>query len=432
MGADQDDERDEASDGMPEAEAEAKPEPDPKPQPDVGAALANVALVPAATAHAPAAEAFPTRAWAAPLLRLDQKWSRFEVKLATVVLLGQIAALVLWVMLKGLASEYQPPAGGGVGAAFTTGNRSGLIVRALVASVGLGTLTYALLRGKVSERRRVLATSGVVLFGVLSARLWASAGATYFSNLLNWMQSASTLTLIGGLNRVATRLTLWLALLGGAIATSQGKHINVDVVMRFLGPRLRVIVAVIGWVAASIVCGAAVWGFVDDIAIGHFLAPADATPRAKLSHVAHEMGSDFFLLRRQITLDFKSLPHVLSGEPYNEYLHPKEWNEWMRGADWGARFAPDDVKLLDLPETDPRMTRLPIISIPGSAENVPGLLVRDFDFVVPFGLLILAIRFLMRSVLALAGQVRVDPDAAHGDDGIEAAQSELHPKTGAA
>ncbi len=389
---------------------------------EVSAAAAPEELVPMVSAHAaPAPPAFPVRAWAAPLLRLDQVWSRFEVKLATGVLLGQIGALVLWVVLKGLASEYQPGAG----------NRSGLVIRAVLASVGLGTLTYVLLRKRVEHRQRVLITTLVVLFGVLTARFWASAGAAYFSNLLIWMQSASTLTLIGGLNRVATRLTLWLALLGGAIATSQGKHINIDVVMRFLTPRLRVVVASIGWLTTSVVCTAAVWGFVDDIAIGHFLAPADATPRQKLAHVAHEMGNDMFLMRRQMTLDLKSLPHVLAGDRYNEYLHAPEWNAWLRGAEssWNARFKPEDVKLLEMPETTPPVSRQPIISIPGSAENVPGLLVRDFDFIVPFGLLVLAIRFLMRAILALTGHVRVDPDSAHGDEEIEAAQAKLHGPT---
>lgn len=414
MASDENDEGGETSKGSreptPAPEAETPPE-----------------LVPMVSAHAaPAPPAFPVRAWAAPLLRFDQAWSRFEVKLATGVLLGQIAALVLWVVLKGLASEYQPGAG----------NRSGLVVRAVLASVGLGTLAYVLLRKRAEHRQRVLITTLVVLFGVLTARFWASAGAAYFSNLLNWMQSASTLTLIGGLNRVATRLTLWLALLGGAIATSQGKHINVDVVMRFLSPRLRVVVASIGWLTTSVVCTAAVWGFVDDIAIGHFLAPAEATPREKLAHVGHEMGNDMFLMRRQMTLDLKSLPHVLAGDRYNDYLHAREWNAWLRDAEssWNSRFKPEDVKLLEMPESDLAVSRQPIISIPGSAENVPGLLVRDFDFIVPFGLLVLAIRFLMRAILALTGHVRVDPDSAHGDEEIEAAQTKLHgePTKGAA
>ena len=64
-----------------------------------------------------------------------------------------------------------------------------------------------------------------------------SATRSYFSNALNWLQSASTLTLLGGLRGLATRFTLWLALLGASLATAQGKHINVDVVMRFLTPR---------------------------------------------------------------------------------------------------------------------------------------------------------------------------------------------------
>ncbi|MFO0673698.1 MAG: TRAP transporter small permease subunit [Polyangiaceae bacterium] len=378
-------------------------------------------LVPAAVVHPEPPPAMPKQAWAAPLLRIDQAWAAFEVKLATAVLVAEVVALVAWVTLKGLAAEYQA----------SSANRTGLVVRAVLGGVALGLVVRRVLAGRVAERQRSIATTLAVIGGALAARLWANAGAPYFANLLNWFQSASTLTLIGGLSGVATRLTLWLALLGGAIATSQGKHINVDVVMRFLSPRLRVIVASVGWIAASIVCTTAVWGFVDDIAIGHFLAPADAPPKEKLSHVAHESRTDLFLLGRQISLDLKSLPHVVTGEPYSGFLKAKEWNEWLRAGDWSSRFKPDDVKLLELPD-DQAAARLPIITVPGSSENVPGLLVRDFDLIVPFGLLVLAIRLLLRAVLALTGHVRVDPDAAHGDEDIEAAQSALHSRKGQA
>lgn len=374
-------------------------------------------LVPAPAVHVPPPPPpFPVRAWALPLLRFDQAWARFEVKLATAVLLAEIVALIAWVVLRGLSTEYQA----------SSGNRSGLILRAVLAAVVLGSLTYGVIAKRWPERRRVLTTTCVVLGSLLSARVWASAGASYFSNLLNWMQSASTLTLVGGLNGLATRLTLWLALLGGAIATSQGKHINVDVVMRFIGPRARIIVAVVGWLAASVVCAAAVWGFIDDIAIGHFLAPQTASPGEKVSHVLHEMGTDLFLLGRQISLDLRSIPHVLVGDKYSDYLHPQAWNDWVRNADWAGHFAPDDVQTLIMDESNASISRLPVISIPGSAENVPGLLVRDFDLILPFGLVVLAVRFLIRSILALTGHVRVDPDAAHGDEDVEAVQAKLH------
>jgi hypothetical protein len=44
------------------------------------------------------------------------------------------------------------------------------------------------------------------------------------------------------------------------------------------------------------------------------------------------------------------------------------------------------------------------------------LLVREANFVFAFGLLVIGLRFLLRSLLAIAGWVKVDPNAAHGDE----------------
>ena len=166
------------------------------------------------------------------------------------------------------------------------------------------------------------------MVGLAAGRLWANGGVEYFSNLLNWMQNASLLMLIGGLRGVVTRLTLWLALLGGSIATGKGKHINIDVVMRFLSPKMRVPVAVLGWLAAAVMCLAGSWGFVDHIAIALFhVQPFEARARAprtrgsskmcptpageKISgEVLHDMGTDLFVIRRQLSLDVGSFPRV--------------------------------------------------------------------------------------------------------------------------
>ena len=72
-------------------------------------------------------------------------------------------------------------------------------------------------------------------------------------------------------------------------------------------------------------------------------------------------------------------------------------------------------------ETDANATRLPIVNIPGTGEDTNGLLRRDADFIFPFGLLMIALRFLIRSILAIAGYIKVDPDAVHGDPEILAA-----------
>ena len=118
----------------------------------------------------------------------------------------------------------------------------------------------------------------------------------------------------------------------------------------------------------------------------------------------------------------KSFPRVVSGEKYNEYLHAKDWNAWLGEAPWATHYPAAEVAGLRVPE-DSSETRLPIISIPGSAENVPGLLTRELNFIFPFGLLMIGLRFILRSLLAISGQIIVDPDAAHGEEDVEA----VHP-----
>jgi hypothetical protein len=288
----------------------------------------------------------------------------------------------------------------------------------------------------------VLVTSSTVL-GLVLGRLWANVGVEYFSNVLNWMQNASLLMLIGGLRGVVTRLTLWLALLGGSLATAKGKHINIDIVMRFLTPTMRVPVAVLGWLVAAVMCVSGAWGFVDHIGIALFhvrangacmedrvdpasvrIAPRDCPlpPTEKLAQIAHAMRTDLFLVGRQLSLDARTLPRVVVGIRYNQYLTSAGWNAWVRGADWGAHFPPEAAVGLMAPEgpddADPGETRLPAVSIPGG-EEVRGLLVKDADFVFPFGLLMIAGRFLLRALLVVAGYVSVDPDLAHEEDDEE-------------
>ncbi len=380
------------------------------------------------------------KAWGQPLMRMDQAWTRLESRLCAWLLVAEIAALCLWIALKGLSAEYQTAGTG-------EKNVSGLVFRSLLTAVALGLGAHFATRPKVAEghkdfpatqkRHRIVVTSSVFA-GLILGRLWANAGVEYFSNLLNWMQNASLLMLIGGLRGVVTRLTLWLALLGGSIATAKGKHINIDVVMRFLTPKMRIPVAVLGWVAAAVMCLSGAWGFVDHIGIALFhMKPSEAckddpavecrVPASeKLGHIAHEMGTDLFLVGRQLSLDVRTLPRVVFGTKYSEYFTAGDWNTWVKGADWSAHFPPEAVAGLLTPEERASDKHLPAVSIPGG-EEARGLLIKDADFVFPFGLLMIALRFLLRAVLVLAGHIRVDPDLAHEEDEVE----EAHPESAA-
>jgi hypothetical protein len=363
--------------------------------------------------------------WGEPLKRFDRAWTRLESRLAAWVLMAEIVALCLWIALKGLSAEYQSAGSG-------EKNVSGLVFRSLLTAVALGLGAHFLARPKSgasgaglrAQQRHSVAVISSVFAGLVLGRLWANVGVEYFSNVLNWMQSASILMLIGGLRGVVTRLTLWLALLGGSIATAKGKHINIDVVMRFLTPKMRVPVAVLGWVTAAVMCVSGAWGFVDHIGIALFhTKPSGGCPAGeKLAQIAHEMGTDLFLVGRQLSLDGRTFPRVVVGTRYNEYLTNGDWNSWLKGADWGAHFPSDAVAGLFAPDGREEEKHLPAISVPGG-EEVRGLLIKDADFVFPFGLLMIACRFLLRALLVVSGHVRVDPDLAHEEDEVE----ESHP-----
>ena len=371
-------------------------------------------------------DALPVRAWGAPLARLDAAWTRLESKLVVIVLLLEILALTLWIAMRGLSTDHT-----------AAGNNSGLVFRSLLTATALAIVAHFATRASEDATGDALARAkkkhdAVVMVafvaGLLLGRAWVHVGVHSASNLLNWLQNASVLALFGGLRGVATRLTLWLALLGASLATAKGKHIGVDVLVRFIPAKLRLYTTLFGWLLAAVVCLAGAVGFVDYIAIAEFRnvaekpCPGDAGKMCetgagdKWSNVKTRAGRDLFLLGRQTSLDFKTLPHVLAGENFDKWMTPADWNAWLKGGDWSEHFAPEAVEQLTLTETDPSFRCTPIVSAPGSGESPRGLLTREATFIVPFGLIMIGLRFLLRILLALSGRVRVDPDAAHADD----------------
>jgi C4-dicarboxylate transporter DctM subunit len=348
-------------------------------------------------------------AWGPALARIDASWQRVESWLCVTVLVAEISSLTLWVVLKGLSTD------------SAYGDRSGLACRSLLSVACLGTAGHLVSRRALRARpaiHRAVVVAGLAA-GVGAARLWAHTGMQASSNALNWLQNASSLMLIGGLRALATRLTLWLALLGASLATSLGKNIHVDVVVRHVPRRFRAAIAIAGWLAAAVVCAAGAAGFVDYIAISDFRAAAshpcredasracDAPVSERLATVGRGLSADFFVLGRQASLDIRTVPHVLSGEAYDGWMTATEWNAWLDGADWTTHFDRAAVDALRMDPAAPSATRAPQVACPGTGDEPGGLLIRDLNLVFPFGLAILAIKFLLRVLLVLAGQLEV-------------------------
>ncbi len=366
------------------------------------------------------------RAWGAPLKRFDDWWTRVDTRLCVGVLGAQIVFLVVWAVLKSLTRD------------FSKGDSSSAtVVRILLTLAAAGGMAHVV--GRV-QRARAAGDSGkqwvkhalviapFLLLAYVALRSWSASSVTYTSNFLNWMQNASILSFLGGLRGLVTRLTLWLALLGASIATSKGKHINVDLVVRLLKPKMRIPAAVVSGVAAIAVCLGAVYAFVDSIAIAQFHAPAtqacsagsaeqcETTVGEKLAVMKAQVAKDFFLFGRQLSLDLKTAPKVIAGEPYDKYMTPPMWNAWLREADWTAYYPKEAVDGQLLDEKDAERRRLPAVNVPGAAEATFGMLLRELNFVFPFGMLMIALRFLVRILLIVSRHATVDPDATHGDE----------------
>lgn len=369
-----------------------------------------------AAAKSPAPPPSRGAAWGAPLLRLETSWTKLETRLITWVLVAQLVVMVLWVLLSGLASPVQ------------SGNASGHVMRAVIGMIALATLGWVATRKQSLNVRRGAAGLGM-LIGILIAGAWRTVGVDYFDNLRSWLQEGSVLTLMGGLRGVATRLTLWLALLGGSLATGAGKHINIDVIFRFVPARFRLPIAVVNYLAAALMCFGAVWGFFDHLAIESFGAKADDTVSAKVSISLDHMGDHFFLTRKQMGLDVRAFPHVIKGDRYDQWMSAKAWNEWVKDAGFEDRYPKELMESVVVPEDAP--PHAPLVVAP-DGETTRGILVHDLSLVFPFGMLAIALRFLLRALLALSRQIEIDPDAAHKEEIGQHTTTAAEPKKGGA
>src|SRR6185503_1729868 len=78
--------------------------------------------------------------WAEPVARFEARWTWFESRLITFVLLWQLAALVSWVFLNGLSESVSESAG--------------VVFRAVLGAVVFGAGAWFIGRKLPEERRR--------------------------------------------------------------------------------------------------------------------------------------------------------------------------------------------------------------------------------------------------------------------------------------
>jgi hypothetical protein len=356
--------------------------------------------------------------------RLELAWSRAELGTSLAVVTLLVGSLLAWVALKGLSSR------------TTDTFIAGFVFRALSSAAVVGALVHRLGRGsRLAWPAALLAAA--------AAWPWRDAGTDYFANLLGWLQDGSLLTWFGGLRGLGTRLTLWLALLGASLATASGRHVTIDLLTRALGEaarrpfgaqedrpgdptvarrarpkrgghandehrscaggpseerrreparrseriarrsRLGHLFGALGGVVAAIVCFAAAWGFFDFSAVDAFGASPRASALEKASAVATGLGRHLDFAARQGRIDLAMASKVLRGLPWSRTLTGAEWNDLLGAA----------PELQAQRELDPGALRSPLLSRPEEASR--GLLVKDFNLIVPFGLVMIALRFLL-------------------------------------
>lgn len=211
--------------------------------------------------------------WAKPFVLIDAAWTRVETYLVLILLLLAILYMGGWVSLNAFHTK------GGKLAKYP-----GSV--ALFASFASFAAWIAKKQG-----RKLTGLIAPLVLGAFGALLLSVSGKlTYFANVSSWLTDGSTLRLIGTPAIVSSRLfTIWVALLGASLATGAGRQINVDIVMRFIGPRPRLAVALFGYVVASFSCMLIAWGFVDYLTITRFADKKEAVQlRAEEVKLEHE------------------------------------------------------------------------------------------------------------------------------------------------
>ena len=308
---------------------------------------------------------------AGPLDRVERFLHKGDVVTCLVAGGLLVFTLVGWVLLRGLAHGNTAP---------------GTLLRVLL---GAG-LAASLVRWVPKRLRRPAAWALALAGGAVGAAT-REVGVAWLANVQGWLQDGSNFALLGGPRGIATRLTLLLVLAGASLATASGRHVSIDLVTRALGPWGKRLLSPLGGIVAALVCLASSWGFFDHLSIDVFGAARRDTVVDKVAHVGEGLSRHFFLYRSQVGLDIKLLPRVAAGQPWDRALTGPEWNEVVSRPAWAEVLGPDAAKTLQDP--DPTSLRSPLVSVPGEASR--GLLMRDLGLVIPFGLFLIGLRFLL-------------------------------------
>ncbi len=339
-------------------------------------------------------------AWARPLVTLEHRWTWLETRLLFVALLSLTFVLCLFFALRGMKEPVDAEAA------------AGTIWRALVGATVLGGMVRLATGNRgLKEQHRNIATVVAVIIGLATAKLWRGLGIEYFTGLFDWLQEGSSLTLMGGLKGISTRLTMTVALIGASLAAAVGGHINIDVVVRIIPQRVRKPVAILGSLATALVCVAASWGLFDHIAVAEYHVAAERTGQEKVSVVAKDLGHQFFVWRKQAGFDLRAIPAVVSGTRWNaeERMNGRQWNEWLADNGFDERYGKEAVDSIRAPEADLDLPRHPFVVIPGTEAR--GMLLHGMDLIFPFGFLMIGLRFLLRALLIFAGHITVRIEA---------------------
>lgn len=328
-------------------------------------------------------------AWGRPFAKLDAMWTWFETRMLFVTLITLITLLCTWIGLRGMQDR---------------NSIAGIFFRALFGMGALGAVArYATKKLALNDTQRTWVTLLAIAAGAGLAKSWAHFGNDYFQGALDWLQQGSSISLFGGLRGISTRLTMLVALIGGSLACASGTHINVDVIVRFAPKNMRKIAHVVAMLGASLVCLSASYGFFDFIAISGFHAATEAPMSAKFAAVGKELGGDFFVLRKQLSLDAGALPFVVQGKRWNsdERMNGREWNEFVDEGGFVERYGAEATAGIKATAADLDKPRRPFVIVPGG--SAAGSLLEGLNLVFPIGFLMLGLRLLLRVVLVLAG-----------------------------